>query len=50
MSGFELAAALKERGVLIGAFGPTRMRAVTHLDVDRAGIDAALEILRRVLH
>ena len=41
MSGFELAAALKERGVLIGAFGPTRMRAVTHLDVDRAGIDAA---------
>jgi threonine aldolase len=50
MSAVELAAALKERGVLIGAFGPTRMRAVTHLDVDRAGIDAALEILRRVLH
>jgi threonine aldolase len=46
----ELAATLKERGVLIGAFGPTRMRAVTHLDVDRAGIDAALEIFRRGMH
>jgi threonine aldolase len=49
MSALELAATLKDRGVLIGAFGPTRMRAVTHLDVDRAGIDAALEILKRVL-
>jgi threonine aldolase len=45
----DLAAALKERGVLIGAFGPTRMRAVTHLDVDRADIDAALQALRRAL-
>jgi threonine aldolase len=50
MSAVELAAALKERGVLIGAFGPTRMRAVTHLDVDRAGVDAALGTMRRVLH
>ena len=48
-SAVELAATLKERGVLIGAFGPTRMRAVTHLDVDRVGIDSALETLRRVL-
>jgi threonine aldolase len=45
----EAAAALKEQGVLIGAFGPTRMRAVTHLDVDRPGIDAALEAFRRIL-
>jgi threonine aldolase len=50
MSAPDLATALREQGVLIGAFGPTRMRAVTHLDVDRAGIDAALEILRRALH
>jgi threonine aldolase len=49
ISAIELGAALKEQGVLIGAFGPTRMRAVTHLDVDRAGIDAVLETLRRVL-
>jgi threonine aldolase len=49
LSAPEVAAALKEQGVLIGAFGPTRMRAVTHLDVDRAGIDAALEAFRRIL-
>jgi threonine aldolase len=49
INAIELGAALKERGVLIGAFGPTRMRAVTHLDVDRAGIDAALAAFRRIL-
>ena len=49
ISASEVAAALKERGVLIGGFGPTRMRAVTHLDVDRAGVDAALDVLRTVL-
>jgi threonine aldolase len=49
MSAIELGAALKEQGVLIGAFGPTRMRAVTHLDVDRADIDDALEALRRIV-
>jgi threonine aldolase len=48
MAAPEVAAALKEEGVLIGAFGPTRMRAVTHLDVDRDGIDGALEALTRV--
>jgi threonine aldolase len=48
-SAIELGAALKERGVLIGAFGPTRMRAVTHLDVDRHGIETALEALRRIV-
>ena len=41
--------ALKEQGVLIGAYGPTRMRAVTHLDVDRDGIDVALDALRPYL-
>src|SRR5919106_1585393 len=45
----EVAAGLKEQGVLIGAFGPTRMRAVTHLDVDRAGIEVAIDTIRRVL-
>jgi threonine aldolase len=49
MSAGDLAASLKEQGVLIGAFGPTRMRAVTHLDVDRAGIEVALDVTRRVL-
>jgi threonine aldolase len=49
MSAPEVAAALEERGVLIGAYGPMRMRAVTHLDVDRDGIETALETLRRIL-
>lgn len=36
-------------GVLMGAFGPRRVRAVTHLDVDREGIDRALAGAREVL-
>jgi threonine aldolase len=34
-------------GVRIGAMGPTLMRAVTHLDVTRAGVDAAGAALRK---
>jgi threonine aldolase len=45
----EVAAALRQRAVLIGGYGQHRMRAVTHLDVDRAGIDAALLAFTRVL-
>ena len=38
----ELAARLKARGVLVGAFGPDAVRVVTHRDVSRKGcIDAA---------
>ena len=36
-------AALAAEDVEMGQFGPTRMRAVTHLDVDDEGIDRALE-------
>ena len=43
------AAELAEAGVDIGALGPRRMRAVTHLDVDRAGVERALDAMRRVL-
>ena len=49
MSAADVAAALKEQGVLIGGYGQSRMRAVTHLDVDRAGIEVALDAMRRVL-
>jgi threonine aldolase len=42
-------AALRREGVRMGAVGPARLRAVTHLDVDRAGIDHALEVAARVL-
>ena len=38
-----------EHGVRMGATAPDRVRAVTHLDVDDAGIDAALTAARAVL-
>jgi len=37
---------LKQRGILAGTMGPGRIRFVTHLDVDDAGIDRAVETLR----
>ena len=36
------APALERAGVLMYAIGPRRVRAVTHLDVDRAGIEQAI--------
>ena len=44
-----LSARLSEHGIRIGAFSPTMMRAVTHLDVDRAGVDEAIEAMRALL-
>ena len=44
-----VAAGLLERGVRIGAMGERRMRAVTHLDVDGAGIDRTLSAMAEVL-
>jgi threonine aldolase len=41
--------ALLAEGVEMTQMGPGRIRAVTHMDVDRAGIERALEVLRRVL-
>lgn len=41
-------AALRERGVLVNPVARDALRAVTHLDVDSAGIDAALSIMREV--
>ena len=40
-----LVAAARERGVLINAFGPRRVRVVTHLDVTRAQCEDAAGIL-----
>jgi threonine aldolase len=46
-------AGLEERGVRMAMFGPRRLRAVTHLDVDDAGIaragDALLETVGELL-
>jgi threonine aldolase len=36
-------------GVEVTQMGPGRIRAVTHMDVDRAGVERALEALRKVL-
>lgn len=47
-TGAEFAAQLKRRGLLISAFGGQLMRAVTHLDVNEAGVNQAIEILREV--
>jgi threonine aldolase len=42
-------AALLAEGVEMTQMGPGRIRAVTHMDVDRVGIGRALEALRKVL-
>jgi threonine aldolase len=44
-----LVARLEERGVRMGAAGPRRVRAVTHLDVDEEAIRTALNALEHVL-
>jgi threonine aldolase len=40
----------REEGVLVSALGPHFLRLVTHLDVDDAGVDHAVEVLGRLLH
>jgi threonine aldolase len=43
-----MVARARERGVLLFAFGPRTLRAVTHLDVTRADCDQAGEVLARI--
>ena len=43
-----LVGALWDRGVEVTPMGPTRIRCVTHLDVDRAGVERAVEAFREV--
>ena len=40
---------LKAEGVLMLGTGPTAIRAVTHLDVTKEGIDRTLEVLHKVM-
>jgi threonine aldolase len=40
---------LKAEGVLMGGTGPHTIRAVTHLDASKDGIDRAVEVLRKVV-
>ncbi len=45
----EMQALLAEYNVYVLALAPTRIRAVTHLDVERAGVDRAIEVWRKLL-
>jgi threonine aldolase len=40
---------MQERGVLLVPFTPQRVRAVTHLDVDAARVETAVQHLAEVL-
>jgi threonine aldolase len=44
-----LAEGAKAQGVLVSQVSPTRVRLVTHLDVDRAGIERAADVLAELL-
>ena len=44
----EMEARLKNAGVLIGAAGKARMRAVTHYGIERADVDAVVDAVRSV--
>ncbi len=44
-----LSAQARARGVLVNAFGPRTVRAVTHLDVDRAQCEKAADVLTELL-
>jgi threonine aldolase len=49
MTAAECVSKAAEEGVRLNAIGPSRLRAVTHLDVSRADIDAALQRFARFL-
>lgn len=42
-------AAAREQGVLVGAVGPTKVRMLTHLDVDRDAVEQAAKVLTQIL-
>jgi threonine aldolase len=44
-----VAEAAKAQGVLVSQVGPRRIRLVTHLDVDRAAVERAGEVLAGLL-
>jgi threonine aldolase len=41
--------AARAQGVLVGHVSPRRIRLVTHLDVDRAGVERAAKVLTELL-
>jgi threonine aldolase len=49
LTSFEISKRLAARGILANGVTPQTMRMVTHCDVDRAGCERALQVLREVL-
>jgi threonine aldolase len=46
----KVAEAAKAQGVLVSQVSATRLRLVTHLDVDRAGVERAADVLSSLLN
>jgi threonine aldolase len=44
-----VAVAAREQGVVVSVIGPNLLRLVTHLDIDDAGVDRAIEVLSPLL-
>jgi threonine aldolase len=42
----ELASRLRKQGVMLSTMGRYRARACTHLDVDLAGVEMAVQVIR----
>ena len=40
---------LAEHGVRMVPFGPRRLRAIAHLDIDDAGVERAIRVFREVV-
>ena len=49
MTGDAVARAAREHGVMVSVMGKHRIRCCTHLDVDAAGIELAIRVLRDVV-
>ncbi len=49
LTSFEISKRLAAQGILANGVTPRTMRMVTHYDVDRAGCERALQVLRQVL-
>jgi len=49
LSAPEVSQRLRARGILANPYNPTHIRMVTHCDVDRAGCERALQVLREVV-
>jgi threonine aldolase len=45
----DLAGQLRQQGIMVSIMGPTTLRACTHLDVDRAGVAAAVTAMQQAL-